>query len=168
MKRLRKVIFVQWFLPSILILFSSIVIAGTTGKIVARAVDKKTGDALPSANVVIVGTAIGGTTNTEGWLTIINVPPGSYNVRSTIMGYASQLTTNVIVSADLTTNLKFEMNETSIELGNEVVIVAERPMIRKDETSKMSVISAETFSDMPIASFQQIVALQAGFVTDGS
>jgi outer membrane receptor protein involved in Fe transport len=168
MKRLRKVIFVQWFLPSILILFSSIVIAGTTGKIVARAVDKKTGEALPSVNVVIVGTAIGGTTNTEGWLTIINVPPGSYNVRSTIIGYASQLTTNVIVSADLTTNLKFEMNETSIELGNEVVIVAERPMIRKDETSKMSVISAETFSDMPIASFQQIVALQAGFVTDGS
>ncbi len=168
MKRLRIALFIRWSLPALLIFFATAALAGTTGKIAARAVDKKTGEPLPSVNVVIVGTAIGGTTNAEGWLTIINVPPGTYNVRSTIMGYSPQLTTKVVVSADLTTNLTFDMTEASVELGKEVVIVAERPMIRKDETSKMSVISAETFSDLPMVSFQQIVGLQAGFVTDGS
>ncbi len=166
MKRLRMILLVRWFLPAMLVFVSTAALAGTTGKIVARAVDKKTGEPLPSVNVVIVGTSIGGATNVEGWLTVINVPPGTYSVRSTIIGYATQLTTKVVVSADLTTNLVFDMAEASVELGKEVVIVAERPMIRKDETSKMSVISAETFSDLPIVSFQQIVGLQAGFVTD--
>jgi len=56
----------------------------------------------------------------------------------------------------------------SVVQGREVVVTAERPMINKDETSKMAIVSAETFSDLPVVNFQQVVGLQAGFITDAS
>jgi outer membrane receptor protein involved in Fe transport len=156
----------RWLSLALLILSATTMIAGTTGKIAGRALDKQTGEPLPSVNILLEGTTIGGSTNAEGWITIINVNPGTYVVRATSMGYTTQLITNVKISADLTTTLQFDMNESAIVLDKEVVIIAERPMINRDETSTMSVVSAETFANLPIAGFQQVVALQAGFVTD--
>lgn len=151
-----------------LIFCSAGLVAGTTGKIVGTATDKKSGEPIPSVNVVLEGTSIGGATDLEGRITIINVPPGTYQVRATVIGYAAQVVTSVIIRADLTTRVSFEMTEAAVALGQEIVVVAERPIINKDETSKISVISAETFSDLPVVNFQQVVGLQAGFVTDGS
>ena len=151
-----------------MMLFAATLFAGTYGKIVGRAIDKKTGEPLPMVNVILEGTTIGGSTDLEGRITIISVPPGTYQVRATLLGYAAQVVTKVVVRADLTTTIQFEMTESALTLGQEVVVVAERPLINKDETSKTAIISAETFSDLPVAGFQQVVALQAGFVTDAS
>jgi outer membrane receptor protein involved in Fe transport len=156
----------RWFSLVVVLLCASTLLAGTYGKIVGKAVDKKTGEALPMVNVILEGTAIGGSTDLEGRITIISVPPGNYRARATLLGYAAQVVTNVIVRADLTTTIQFEMTESALTLGTEVIVVAERPMLNKDETSKTSIIASETFSDLPVTSFQQVVALQAGFVTD--
>ncbi|HDL59838.1 MAG TPA: carboxypeptidase-like regulatory domain-containing protein, partial [candidate division WOR-3 bacterium] len=45
--------------------------AGTTGKITGRVIDKETGDPLPGANVVIVGTKIGTATDLDGYYFLI-------------------------------------------------------------------------------------------------
>jgi outer membrane receptor protein involved in Fe transport len=158
----------RWLSLALLVLCAASVFAGTYGKIVGKAVDKKTGEPLPMVNVVLEGTTIGGSTDIEGRITIISVPPGTYSARASLIGYATQVVTKVVVRADLTTNIQFDMTESTITIGTEVVVVAERPMINKDETSKTSIISAETFSDLPVTSFQQVIALQAGFVTDAS
>jgi len=157
----------RWLSLALLIVLSAPMFAGTTGKIVGKAVDKQTGEPIPGVNILLEGTSIGGATDFEGRITLISVPPGTYQVRASIVGFSPYIITSVVVQADLTTNLKFEMTEAAV-MGQEVVVVAERPMINKDETSKMTVISAETFSDLPVVSFQQVVGLQAGFVTDAS
>ena len=43
-------------------------------------------------------------------------------------------------------------------------------MINKDVILRIAIVSSETFSDLPVASFQDVVGLQSGFVTgsDGS
>jgi len=161
-------IYTRWLPLIILMLVPSMLLAGTYGKIVGKAIDKKTGEALPMVNVILEGTTIGGSTDLEGRITIISVPPGTYQVRATLLGYAPHVVTKVIVRADLTTTIQFEMTEAALTLGREVVVVAERPLINKDETSKTAIIASETFSDLPVVSFQQVVALQAGFVTDAS
>ncbi len=59
-----------------LILLTAVAFSGTTGKIAGTVKDAKTGEPLPSANVVIEGTTLGAATNPDGYFAILNIPPG--------------------------------------------------------------------------------------------
>ncbi|MCX6136187.1 MAG: TonB-dependent receptor [Ignavibacteriales bacterium] len=139
-------------------------VAGTTGKIAGRVVNKTTGESLPSTNIRIVGENLGSVSDVDGYYVILQIKPGTYQVKASLMGFSEQLVTEVQVRADLTTQVNFRIAESSIAF-QEVVIKAERPMINKDETSRTSIVSSQTFSDLPVNSFQDIVGLQAGFTT---
>ena len=66
---------------------------------------------------------------------------------------------------DLTTNVDFSIEPTTIDLG-ETVVVGQRPIIEKDVTSKMSIISSDEINNMPVANFQEVLTTKAGFTTD--
>ena len=72
--------------------------AGTTGKIAGVVTDKESGEPLPGVNVMIVGTTVGAATNIHGEFFIINVPPGTYTLRATLIGYGPVETKNVQVT----------------------------------------------------------------------
>ncbi len=147
-----------------LLLLPWLLYAGTTGKITGKITQKGTGDPLPSAIVRIVGENSGAATDTEGRFIILNVKPGTYTLRASMVGYSEGGLQGIVVRADLTTTVNFELSEGSIQL-DEVVAQAERRMINKDETSRTAIVNAQTFSDLPVVSAQDMVGLQAGFVT---
>ena len=152
--------------PGLLLLFlvPCTLIAGTYGKIAGRVVNKATGEPLPSVNIQIVGVNRGAATDVDGYFVILQVSPGLYSVKASMVGFTDQVVTDVRVRVDLTTQVNFQLGESAVAM-QEVVIQAERLMINKDETSRMSIISSQTFSDLPVTSFQEIVGLQAGFTT---
>ncbi|MFB3055842.1 MAG: carboxypeptidase-like regulatory domain-containing protein, partial [Ignavibacteriaceae bacterium] len=117
-----------------LIIFSIKSLAGTTGKISGKIIDTSNGEPLIGANVIILGTNLGAATDFDGNFFIINIPPGKYEVKASIIGYNSVLIQNVTVSVDQTTKLNFELQEEAIEVG-EVIVVATRPIVQKDLTS---------------------------------
>lgn len=160
----KVIIYLIYFL-----LGSSILYAGTTGKIVGRVVDKKTGAPLPSVNVFIIGENKGAATDLDGNFFIININPGIYEIRVSMIGYRESVIKEVRVQADLTNQLDIELEEASIEM-EEIVVTAKQKMINKDETSRTQIISSEVFADLPIASFRDVISLQAGFVvgSDGT
>ncbi len=96
-----------------------------TGKITGDVVSS-TGEFLPFVNVLIVGTTQGAATDIDGNFVIIGVSPGTYSVRASAIGYQSVTTQNVRVNIDLTTHVNFELAEESVELGEEVIVVATR------------------------------------------
>jgi outer membrane receptor protein involved in Fe transport len=149
---------------TILLLIPAILFAGTTGKIAGKVIDKETGEPLPFANVLILGENIGAASDNEGNFIILNIKPGVYSVRVSVIGYTESKIEGVNVRVDLTTKLTIELSPASINI-NEVVVTAEQRMINKDETSRTSIINSKTFSDLPVTSFQEVVGLQAGFVT---
>lgn len=51
--------------------------------------DSQTGEALPSANVTLVGTGLGAAADVNGKYTIRNVPAGKYTIRASYIGYKS-------------------------------------------------------------------------------
>lgn len=53
---------------------------GETGKIAGTITDKATGEHLPGANIVVMGTALGAASDLNGQYTILRVPPGTYSV----------------------------------------------------------------------------------------
>ncbi len=137
---------------------------GTTGKIAGVVTDGESKTPLPGANIIIEGTMMGAATDMEGNYYIINVPPGTYTVKASMMGYTSMIVQEVRVKINLTTTLNFELKPTVLEMGNEVTIVAERPLIQKDITSSRSIIGTQEIKEMPVENFFQVLELQAGVV----
>ena len=108
--------------------------AQNSGKIVGTVIDKETRTPLPGANVIIEGTSLGAATDLEGRFIIMRIPPGRYTLRVIFIGYQKTTLQNVEVLTDLTTTANFELT-TEILAGEEVTIIAEAPIIRKDLTS---------------------------------
>ncbi len=141
--------------------------AGTTGKISGTVVDQDTGQPLLGVNVLIDGTTMGAVTDVQGFYFILNVPPGVYAVRATMVGYESQTQTGVKVSADMTSRLDFKLKATVL-LGQEVTIVAERPAIQKDLTSSLQSFSTQEIATAPIENLSRLIEIQSGINKLGS
>ncbi len=154
-------IFILFFLSQILIY------AGTTGKLSGKIKDTQTGEPLIGANVVIEGTNFGAATNVNGEYVILNIPPGKYNVKFSFIGYESLLMQDVVITVDQTTVLSVSLNSQTIQVG-EVIVTARTPLIQKDVTSSIAVITREQIEALPVSTFTELLSLQAGVTGSGS
>ncbi|MCK4577490.1 MAG: TonB-dependent receptor, partial [Candidatus Marinimicrobia bacterium] len=139
--------------------------AGTTGKIAGRITDRETGDPLIGANVIIDGTTLGAASNMDGYFVILNIPPGTYSLRTTMIGYTTIVSQNLRVSIDLTTTHNASMSVEALG-GKEVVVTAERPLVTMDRTSSETRISAEQLDAMPVDNIWDVISIQGGVTKD--
>jgi hypothetical protein len=140
--------------------------AGTTGKISGLVVDQETGNPLPGANVIIENTVRGASSDAEGFFYILNVPPGNYSVRATVIGYRPMAISNVRVTADHTTNLHFDLQSTVIE-GEEVLVTADRPIVEHDVTGSQNIMDIGYMGRAPIADLSDAISQQTGIQSTG-
>jgi len=140
--------------------------AGTTGKIAGQVVDAASKEALPGANIVIEGTMMGAVTDIDGHYVILNLPPGAYVVTAKMIGYTAMRMENVNVSIDLTTTLDFKLSSTVLNLGESITVLAERPMVVKDQTATTAVMGAENIQALPVTEVAEAIELQAGLIRD--
>jgi len=138
-------------------------LAGSTGKIAGRVTDRN-GNPLPGTNVLIVGTYVGAAADAEGYYTIINVPPGTYTLRFSMIGYKKLEVTGVQVIADLTTRQDVQLELKVVESAKTVVVQASRPIVQKDLTSTEENLSLEQISALPVTNLNDVINLQAGMV----
>ncbi|MFC1558897.1 carboxypeptidase-like regulatory domain-containing protein, partial [candidate division KSB1 bacterium] len=154
------------FLLLIIIIRVPGIYGGTTGKIVGIVTDKTTGEGLPGVNIVIEGTTLGAATDEKGNYFIINIPAGVYSIAVTMIGYKSVTAEKFNVIADFTSELNLGMEITAIE-GEVVVIETKRPLIQKDQTATVKVITKEEIQNLPSRGYQRAVTLQSGVVMYG-
>ncbi|KUK52549.1 MAG: Outer membrane receptor protein, partial [Marinimicrobia bacterium 46_47] len=154
-----KILVLSW----ILAIASGWLYASTTGKIIGQVRDARTGEPLVGCNIIIEGTYLGAASDMDGNFVILNVPPGEYMIRASMIGYAPQSLQNVSVSVDRTTNLDIEMRVEAVE-GEVVTVVADRPMIVRDRTSSASHVSADDIANMPIETVSEVIGTKAGIV----
>jgi outer membrane receptor protein involved in Fe transport len=148
----------------LLLASAAAVMASTTGKLSGRIVDTK-GEPLPGTNVLIVGTTLGGVSDVDGYYSIINVPPGTYDVQYRFVGYRPVTVRQVQVSVNNTTKRDVTLVEESIT-AEAVIVTAEKPVVEVNLTSTISTVSDKDIQALPVQSLQDIVNLQAG-VVDG-
>ncbi len=154
-----------FFMVVLLATAPPLMFAGTTGKIAGTVRDAATNEPLPGCSVMIEGTTMGATCDADGKYYIINVPPGTYSVRASMIGYKPTKVTNVRVAVDLTTQVDFKVTQAAVEMG-ETVVIAERPLIQKDMTSKLSIVSSDELINMPVETVMDVLATKAGFTSD--
>ncbi len=145
----------------------SALFAGTTGKISGQIFDSETRDPLPGANIVVEGTQMGDASDLEGDFNIINLPPGQYTLVVTMMGYTKTRVENIDVNIDMTTTQNVYLKPQVLE-GEEVTVVAERPLVRRDMTSALSSVGSDEIEDLPVQEVRDVLELQAGIVRSGN
>ncbi len=135
--------------------------SGTTGKIAGTVIDKSTGDPLPGANVLVMGTVLGAAADISGNYTILYVPPGVYTMKVSVIGYTEVVVTDVRVRIDQTARVDVDLEMEAIE-GEIVTIVAEKNIIKKDVATSVVAVTNQEIEELPVSNVANVVGLQAG------
>ena len=145
---------------------SSTLFAVVSGKITGKITDAATGEPLPGANVYLKDTAIGAATNLKGEYIIPSVPPGSYTLRVTYIGYKPK-EIPVQVGSNETHEVNFKLDFDVVK-GQTVTITAQaegqvaaiNQQLRSNTIS--NVVSAERIQELPDANAAESVGRLPG------
>ena len=140
-------------------------LAQTTGKISGVVTNTTTSEPLIGVNITVEGTSMGAVTDINGEYSIINIPPGTYRLRASMIGYEPMVTPGLVVSVNRTANADFKMKEGVIE-EKEVIVTVERIQQKRDQTSSVHNVTSDQMKALPIENLDQVVNLQAGVVRD--
>jgi len=135
--------------------------AGKSGKITGKVTDAETGEPLAAVNIIVEGTSIGIASEINGNFMVLNIPPGTYILRASMIGYADQVIKNVKLEIDLTTTIDIELKSEALQ-GEEVVVIAKRPVVDRDVSQSKMSITSEEIINLPVWNLEQVVELQAG------
>jgi len=111
-----------------------------TGILTGQVKDKKTGETLIGATIVIEGTQKGTITDFDGNFILPNIEAGNYNIICSYISYESQITSLIINDNDEKV-INFDLEESVISL-DEVTVVAEK----RRETEQMLLVERKESS----------------------
>ena len=160
-------IFKSLSLALILLLLSTDIFGGQTGKISGIIKDKKTGEPLVGVNVSIEHTSMGAATDINGYYVILNVFPGDYTINISMIGYRKVKIQGVVVNADKTTPINIQLEQESVGL-KEIVVTAQKPVIDRNLTSSELTVTSKDIKNLPVESLTDVLNLKAGVITDAS
>ena len=153
----------------LLLLFASFapsLLAQTGGKLDGHVREAATGDPLPGVNIYITSLERGTVTDADGYYFILNLPPASYSVTASMVGFRSVTVQDVVININRTTTTDFELSEAVLE-ADEVIVTASRPDIVRDRTASAEVFRMSDVEDNPgIRDITDVLALSAD-VVDG-
>ncbi len=153
----------------VLFLYPHMLFAQQTGMLRGRILDATSRKALPGANVVLLNTPYGTSTDEEGRFTLEHVPVGTYTLRVTFVGYAPR-DIAVEVRADRSQELEILLEPVASELGEVVVTsVSRRPEKVTEAPATVQVIDAASLELIPGFAYEQAFARLKGvdFVRSG-
>ncbi|MEM6784073.1 MAG: carboxypeptidase-like regulatory domain-containing protein [Bacteroidota bacterium] len=129
-----------------LLLATPCVLAQDTGKIVGTVMDD-TGTPLPGANVLLDETNKGAATNLDGEYVIPDVPPGTYEVTASFVGFESR-TRSVVLTVETEATQDFVL-ESDGSVDDLCVCCGYRPIISNDIYAP-TVLTGEEIARLPV------------------
>jgi outer membrane receptor protein involved in Fe transport len=114
--------------------------AGTTG-IISGVVKSDDGKPISGANIIVTGTKLTTVTDANGYYVITNVPPGDYDVRAEMVGYANASADRAQVTMDATSAVNFDMKQEAIK-ETTAVVTRPRPMIAAEQVNTLNLVTA--------------------------
>ena len=149
-----------------MLLAASPVRAEDKGTITGKVTDKRTGHALPFANVALVGLPKGGLTDSEGRFTIPGVPVGTYEVRVQFLGYKTETRPGVVVTVGKSSVADFKLEEVIVRQEKVVEVTAERRLVETKQGATVRSVGANEIRNLPVSTVSDVLQQQAGISTD--
>ena len=136
-----------------------------TGALTGLINEASNGSGLPGVNVMVKGTYYGAASDLEGRYRIDNISPGSYDIEVSMIGYKIILKTGVTVGPGEIIDLDFNMEETVLSFGEDVVVMGKKPLFDVDETSSIARVRREDIEAKVVSSVEDILSEQIGVTT---
>ncbi|HTY39445.1 MAG TPA: TonB-dependent receptor [Bacteroidota bacterium] len=114
--------------------------------------DAQTGEALPSANITIIGTGMGAAADLNGKYFIRNVTAGSYTLRASYIGYKS-VEVHVDVKEGVTVTHDFALENVGIK-GEGIVVTAQAS--GQDQAINHQLVAPQIISVVSAARIQEL------------
>jgi len=126
-----------------------------SGTVSGRITDTKN-EGLPGVTVLVEGTTIGGSTNTEGVYTISGVPAGGHTLVISFVGYSSTRVPVTVFAGKTTDVAAQRLGENATALG-EAVVIGYGTQRRQDLTGAVEQISSKQFVKGQVTNPEQLV-----------
>ncbi|MEM0941370.1 MAG: TonB-dependent receptor [Bacteroidota bacterium] len=117
------------------------------GKLSGHMIDNKTKEPLIGATLKLSGMDLGAITDLNGFFSIDKIPPQTYSVEVSYVGFVMDVIYNVIVRSGGIPDLMFRLKEDVNQLGD--VVVTTSPFRKSEETP----LSIQRLSTEEIATF---------------
>jgi hypothetical protein len=158
----------------ILLLFANLLALGaalaqTGGTIRGNIYDQETGEPIIYGNVILQGTQYGTNTDFDGFFAFGNVPPGTYTLVATYLGYDS-IAVNIEVRSGAAVYQRLSMAPSSISLET-VDVSSQREQARSDVRVSTVVVTPKQIRALPStggeADIAQYLAVLPGVIVSG-
>ena len=136
------------------------------GAISGKVFDKKTGHALPFANVAVPAAKAGGLTDSEGQYRIA-VPAGTYEVKVQFLGYRPETRTGVVVTAGKSVVLNFDLVDIVVREEKAIEVSAERRLVEVKQGATIRTQTAAEIRNLPVTTISEVLQQQAGVNIEG-
>ena len=144
--------------------------AQSQGRLKGKITDEN-GEAVPFANVIVEkggGQVAGASSDFDGNYDINPIPPGTYDLKASCIGYNPFVLKNIVIPANKITPYNIKMTSGAIKIDEVVVIDYEIPLISADNTQSGATITAEEIAKLPVRSAEGVAASVGGvFSSDG-
>ena len=137
--------------------------AQKTHRVTGKITDEK-GKGLPGANVVILGTGLGASTDLSGSYTVNNVPSGTYQFKVSMIGYESTSQDVTVVSDQ---EISFRLLPKAYEAQPVVVTASRTRQKLQDSPVTTSVVQAEQIAERNFISADEAVRNVGGVSING-
>mgnify|MGYP002457361227 FL=1 len=120
---------------------------GQTYRVEGTVIDKVSRRPLEYVNVLVVGLAVGASTDAEGHFVIEQVPPGIYRLQASMLGYKTVFTPEYRVN-HRTPHIQIEMEEEDAQLAGVTVTATPFPRVTESPVS-LRVIGMQEIEKVP-------------------
>ncbi|MCH8021895.1 TonB-dependent receptor [candidate division KSB1 bacterium] len=162
MKKLRTNLGMAGVLCVVFFIFTAIGFAQDKATLTGNVTDSDDGSPLPGANIVLVGTTMGAASSRSGDFTVGNIPPGTYTVRVSFIGYEISETADVVFSAGETITMNFSLVLTGIQFNPIIAVASRRPEKSLDAPASISVIELREINQLVAPSSASLLANVTG------
>lgn len=107
-------------------------LAQTTGTLSGIVKDTKTGEPLIGATVLLENTNLGTSTDLDGRFIIQDIPPKTYNLVTSFVGYATLVRYNIVIRSEGNPDLSIELEENINTLSE--IVVKPNPFEKENNT----------------------------------
>jgi len=128
--------------------FVLVPVSGSYGIIKGTVTSEETNDPLLGVNVVIRGTLLGSSTDTDGNFIIHKLVPGVYSLEVTMIGYEEKLIRNIVVQQKEVVEVNIRLAQRPLSLS-EIIVTPGQFSLMRNEPASRNVLSAEEIRDFP-------------------
>jgi len=154
-----------------IVLFASFMAFAQPGTLKGKLLDRESNEPVPFANIVLEngGTQVGGTsTDFDGNYIIKPIPPGTYDLKATSVGFKPVLVQDLLIRAGKIEFYDVKMSSSAVDLDVVEIIAYEVPLIEKDKTTTGATVTKEEIAKMPNRNASAIATTVGGvFSEDG-